>query len=397
LSSQQDETSPTQPAPTAADRHIWEFRWVRDLAILFVIVLLLALAYSIRSITAPIVVGFALAYVFNPLVNWASRWRRVPRAASTVAVMLAVILVVVGVGAYVREKLDTQVRDMVADVSKSISNSQAVQKLWLDFNATVAEFAESSKQIDSDKLKPLLDEMNELNLASVAKFLLSSLDLGVGAVGSLVSTATSLVLMMVIVAFCFFYFSWKFPSITGWFKPLIPAAQRQRTLEIIGMMDQSVAAFVRGRLIQSLVMGLLLSFGWEWTGVPYWLLLGMGCGLLNLVPYAAVAGCLVAVGLTCVHALAGADSEAAFSWSVVIWPLGVYLIVQGIDGWLVEPLVQGKATDLDPLSVLLVVFVGGAIAGLLGMLLAIPTAACAKILLREVILPRWRTYADSGD
>lgn len=159
------------------------------------------------------------------------------------------------------------------------------------------------------------------------------------------------------------------------------------------MMDRSVAAFVRGRLVQAAVMGAILSIGWLLAGVPYWLLLGMGCGLLNLVPYAAVVGCLAAVAMACVHALAG--PEAVFTWGVVIWPTVVYVAAQLIDGWIVEPLVQGKATDLDPLTVLLVVLIGGALAGLLGMLLAIPAAACVKILAREVILPKWHAYADS--
>jgi predicted PurR-regulated permease PerM len=72
----------------------------------------------------------------------------------------------------------------------------------------------------------------------------------------------------------------------------------------------------------------------------------------------------------------------------------VYLIAQLADGWLVEPVVQGKATNLDPLTVMLAVIIGGSLAGLLGMLLAIPFAACGKILAREVILPELRQFAE---
>ena len=405
-----------------ADRHVWEFRWVRDLAILLVVLLLLWAAYSIRSITAPIVIGFGLAYVFNPLVNWASRWRGVPRWASTAAVMFAAAAAVIGLAVYTFPTLSDQIEAMVKALTKFLQTNDTVQSLWRGFTAKVTELTESAQELDSAALQPVLDELSNFNLASVGRFLLNSLDVGFGAVGSLISTTMYLVLMAVIVGFCFFFFSWKFPAITGWFKPLLPVSHRDRTLEVIGLMDRSVAAFVRGRLIQALVMGLLLSVGWWLAGVPYFLLLGMGCGLLNLVPYAAVAGCLIAVGLSCIHALAGMvpdeglaaaqmameaatetptpeqgaleATRAPFPWAVVIWPLVVYIIVQLIDGWAVEPLVQGKATDLDPLTVLLVVMVGGALAGLLGMLLAIPVAACVKILLREVILPEWRAYAE---
>ena len=363
---------------------------MRDLAILLVVVVLLWAVYSIRSITAPIVVGFGLAYVFNPFVNWAWRWKKVPRWASTSAVMLAGLLAAAGVVVWAVPTLWWQARDLIGTLTKFIATNTTLRSLWASFTDKVAE---SSQGLDSESLKPILDELDSLNFPAIARFLLKSLDIGVGAVGSVFSTTTYLVLMAVIIGFCFFFFSWKFSSITDWFKSLIPASRQERSLEVIGMMDRSVAAFVRGRLVQAAVMGAILSIGWLLAGVPYWLLLGMGCGLLNLVPYAAVVGCLAAVAMACVHALAG--PEAVFTWGVVIWPTVVYVAAQLIDGWIVEPLVQGKATDLDPLTVLLVVLIGGALAGLLGMLLAIPAAACVKILAREVILPKWHAYADS--
>jgi len=88
------------------------------------------------------------------------------------------------------------------------------------------------------------------------------------------------------------------------------------------------------------------------------------------------------------------DPGAGFSiWAVFVAPSLAYLVVQALDGWVVEPLVQGRATNLDPLSVLLAVLVGGALAGLAGMLVAIPVAACAKILGQEVVVPRLRELA----
>ena len=136
-------------------------------------------------------------------------------------------------------------------------------------------------------------------------------------------------------------------------------------------------------------MSVVLSVGWWIAEVPYWLLLGLLSGLLNLVPFAAVVGCAAALLLTTIDAVAGGQ------WTlwVLIWPAAVYMVAQLLDGWVVEPLVQGAATDLDPVSVLLVVMVGGAVAGLLGMLLAIPVAACVKILAKEIVLPKLRKLA----
>ena len=61
---------------------------------------------------------------------------------------------------------------------------------------------------------------------------------------------------------------------------------------------------------------------------------------------------------------------------------------------MLTPLIQGKVTDLDPVSIVVAVLAGGTLAGLYGMLLAVPAAACIKILLREVAMPAIRDWSD---
>jgi predicted PurR-regulated permease PerM len=93
--------------------------------------------------------------------------------------------------------------------------------------------------------------------------------------------------------------------------------------------------------------------------------------------------------------MSATGDDTAFTWGLFIWPTVVYAIAQLADGWAVEPLVQGKATNLDPLTVMLAVIIGGALMGLLGMLLAIPLASSIKILGREWIVPELKAYAES--
>jgi predicted PurR-regulated permease PerM len=243
----------------------------------------------------------------------------------------------------------------------------------------------------TEMLAGTADWLSQMDWGQVAQFLLTSLDVGVGVVGSAISITSYFALSAIIIGFCFFFFSWKLDKLTAWFVPFIPVQHKTEVLGVVVMMDKSVAAFIRGRLIQAGVMSVILSIGWWMAGVPSWLLLGVLSGLLNLVPFAAVVGFLAAVVLALVDSVAG----GGFTIWVLIWPTVVYILAQGLDGWVVEPIVQGKATDLDPVSVLLAVMIGGALAGLLGMLIAIPAAACIKILSRQVVLPRLRVLAGS--
>ncbi len=241
----------------------------------------------------------------------------------------------------------------------------------------------------AELLAQAADWFATLDWGKTTSVVLSSLDVGVGVVGSAISLTSYIALSAVIIAFCFFFFSWKLDKIIAWFIPLIPAKYRSEVLGVMVQMDKSIAAFIRGRLIQAAVMAFVLSVGWWLAGVPSWLLLGILSGALNLIPFAAVIGFAIALLLAVIDSFAG----GTFSIWVLIWPTAVYVLAQSLDGWVVEPIVQGKATDLDPVSVLVAVMIGGALAGLLGMLIAIPTAACIKILSKEVILPRLHKLA----
>lgn len=387
-----------------ADRRLWRIQWVRDLGWIGLTATLLVLAYAVRALILPVLIALALAYMVNPLIVWLKRCCRVPRMAGTMLVMLAGAILVMAMMLAIVPAMVDQAEDLVKQLSENYASSfeKAIQPYIddvlhrinptpgsadLDFESSVEVVPINNDPTPATWLKGL----EKLDLTAVGQTILQSLDVGVGVVGSAINLAAYLVLASVLIGFSFFFFSWKFDAILLWFDQFIPADQRERTLHIVGRMDRAVSAFIRGRLIQSLVMMIVLSIGWKLAGVPYWLLLGVASGLLNLIPYAAVVGWLTALLLVTVHQLAGVNPDSAgFGVLMLVWPTVVYAIAQLLDGWVVEPLVQGKATELDPLTVMLAVIIGGGLFGLLGLILAIPATACLKILAQELLLPRLR-------
>jgi predicted PurR-regulated permease PerM len=442
---------------TEHTKPLWMERWFQlllgSLVLLavgsLVVPWLLGLVYALRSVLLPLVIALGLAYIFNPIVTWMNRRLRLPRWAGTGVVFIGAIWAVMILGLLILPPLISQSADLiekaktypekittlVQEQSAKHSNTDAVPaesgvastdtmgdagtvtevpttetadaiNPATDMTGTGPEEITATEEDLLDQLRVIIDDalgperaagllataadwLSTLDWGKVAQFVLSSLDVGVGVVGSALSLTSYLVLSAVIAGFCFFFFSWKLDKLIGWFVPFIPAQHKTEVLGVVVQMDKSVASFIRGRLVQASVMACVLSIGWWLAGVPSWLLLGVLSGLLNLVPFAAVVGFLAALVLVLVDTVAG----GSFTIWVVVWPTVVYVLAQGLDGWVVEPIVQGKATDLDPVSVLLAVMIGGALAGLLGMLIAIPSAACIKILSREVILPRLRKLA----
>ena len=438
--------------------HLWDYCWVRDLLFILAVLTVLWMAYSIRSITAPILIGFGFAYVFNPFVTWANHKIKWPRWLITLLILLFAYVGLASMFIYVIPQAYSQGQQLVQTVRTAVNQNaekidpfyRLVLKQFPSLNDTL-EPDDASEQTQSDQTKSdktqtsstqsqtdqeqekqaqvvsavveelaksdspqskttadkatstesqdstdpdLQKSLKDLNLnySMMGRIIMRVFNVGVGAVGSAFNLASYLALLLVIISFCFFFFSWKLGPILEWFKPLIPLDVRERTLHILGEIDKSTNAFIRGRIVQSLVMSVILSIGWVFAGVPSWLLMGILCGFLNLIPFAAAFGFLAALALTLMSVTGG---DVDFTWGLVIWPTVVYAIAQLADGWIVEPLVQGKATNLDPLTVMLAVIIGGALMGLLGMLLAIPLASSIKILGREWLVPELKAYAES--
>ena len=218
---------------------------------------------------------------------------------------------------------------------------------------------------------------------------------GAGAkqVWGLVVGSIELGLLVFLVPFYFFYFATAYPRVLRFGEDFIPDHNRDRIEHLIREMDRAVAGFVRGRLVISAILGTIFAIGWLIVGVPYSLALGLLVGVFCAVPYLSVIGVPVAVTLLAVDQFSLPESERMVWWGIVVWPTAVYMVGQSLDDWVLTPLIQGKVTNLNPVAIVVAVLAGGTLAGIYGMLLAVPAAACVKIILSEVVMPRiqaWR-------
>jgi predicted PurR-regulated permease PerM len=216
---------------------------------------------------------------------------------------------------------------------------------------------------------------------------------GSEAVMDVLGAIIRLSLLAFLIPFYFFFFSVSYPHVVNFAHGLIPNANRKRTLELLGKMDTAVAGFVRGRIVICFIVGLILSMGWVICGVPYGITLGMVVGAFFLVPYLAGVGLPLAIAFLWFEQMSIPDPTMRMSWAWIIGgPSLVFAIVQIIETYILTPVIAGKATNLDPVTILVAVLAGGSVGGVYGMLLAIPAAACAKILITDVVLPRVKAW-----
>ena len=145
-----------------------------------------------------------------------------------------------------------------------------------------------------------------------------------------------------------------------------------------------VVSFFRGQLIIGLIMGALLALGFTLVGLKFGLFIGLMLGVLNIVPYlGTIIGLSVALPLAFLQP--GGDLR------LVGLVIGVFILVQNIEGWYLTPKIMGERTGLHPVAIIVAIFFWGtALGGILGMVLAIPLTAffvTAWRLLKHKYLP----------
>ncbi len=140
--------------------------------------------------------------------------------------------------------------------------------------------------------------------------------------------------------------------------------------------DAIISNFIRGQLTICFIIAILYSIGLLIIGVPFALLLGFIGGIGDIIPYL---GTYTALALSILVSLSYSPSL-----KTVIFILLLFAVVKGIDNFILSPKILGKSSGLHPVIVIISIFVGGKLLGVMGMLIAIPFTALIKILLKEL-------------
>jgi predicted PurR-regulated permease PerM len=136
----------------------------------------------------------------------------------------------------------------------------------------------------------------------------------------------------------------------------------------------------------ALLQGLLFAIGFSAVGLRYGFVLGLVLGFLNIIPYL---GSIVGLSVALPLALFQNDG----GWVLVAWVLGVFAVVQMIEGYLLTPKIMGDRTGLHPVAIIVAIFFwGSALGGILGMILAIPLTAFLVVawrLAKDKYIEEW--------
>lgn len=178
---------------------------------------------------------------------------------------------------------------------------------------------------------------------------------------------------------------------TDEFKPfvvgLFPPASQDHASQVFTEIGRAFGGYIRGTLIAMLLIGGLTGTGLALLGVPYALLLGILAGFTELLPYL---GPWISGTVSVLVALITVDPGKALQ--VVV----LFILIQNIEGNVIEPLVMSRAVKINPLVVIVAVLIGLDLLGIVGAILAVPVAAAIQIVFVHVLAPAIRRSSASS-
>ena len=323
------------------------------------------LLYWMRGVLTPIFLAFAIAYVLDPVVDRFEALR-VPRGVGIAIVMLSVLTLLTLVVVLVVPRLVADVvgvlRDLPAHAQTLLERAQAwLGRMGIQTPATSGEWVQRFRE-HADKIA-----------GTVAAPVGTALKWVVGGTATAIGAAVGALIVPVLAI----YLLYDFDRITAGIRDLIPLRYRESVTSYAREIDAVLGQFVRGQLVVMVILAVLYGGAYAALGIRLAVPIGIAAGILNFVPYL---GSAFALASGIIMSLIGGGG-----WGQLIGVLIAYAVIQSLEGFVITPRVVGKTVGLRDVWVLLALFVGGELFGFLGVLLALPGAAVAKIFVMRAI------------
>jgi len=319
---------------------------------------LLAFVWVFGDVLLPFVLGFAIAYLLDPLVSFLGR-RKIPRSLATISILGLFFLFVFIVLALITPPLYREVAELAEAMPSYVdrlSEMMAPYISWLQSKFENGDFSQFEQTIQDNLGKAL----------SVGSNVLSSIASG----GQAFAGFLTVTVLTPIIAF-FVMNEW--PSIKEWVDDMLPRHSRTTIKTLLADIDSKLSGFVRGQLSISFLLAIVYAIALTIAGLNFGFMIGLMAGLLSIIPLVgSTIGLIVSVGVAWFQ-------SAQLSFVGII--AGIFIAGQFLEGNFLTPKLLGKSVGLHPLWILFALLAGGSLFGVVGMLLSVPVAASVGVLL----------------
>lgn len=333
-------------------------------ALLFVNILLLTkisfvftpFVVFLKTIFFPVLLAGVLFYILHPFVSLLER-----KGVSRIVSIASIYIIVLGLFVFLAVTVIPIIKDQV---NALIDN---LPYFGHEIERAARKFGESN-------VIGRMQESLNVDFANIVKDstmnFTKSLSSVTGNVTGFLSTITEVVLTFVMVPFILFYLLKDGEQLPNHFLKFISEQRQPAAKRILDDMHYAISSYIRGQIIVSLFIGIMLLIGYLIIGIKYAVLLAILAMIVNIVPYV---GPIIAI--TPALIIAFIDSP-----SMVLKVIIVMMIVQLAEGKFISPQVMGKKLDIHPITIIFIILTAGNLFGIMGIILAIPGYAILKVL-----------------
>ena len=321
--------------------------------------LFLVALYLLRGILLPFVAGMAIAYFLDPICDWlethgcSRSWATAIVSVGFGIVIVLALLILVPI----------------------------LERQLIEFAGRLPGYLNSA----ADRLLPQIQTLAErLGIGSLAD-LRNSVSTQIGGIVSWMGAAiirivssgvafANLLSLLFITPVVAFYLLRDWDRFVRQIDDLLPRGHRDTIQAQLRQIDRSLAGFARGQASVCLVLAAYYGLGLSLVGLEFGLVVGLGIGMISFIPYVgSITGLVVSIGI----------ALAQFSdWGPVFIVLGVFVLGQVLEGYVLTPRLVGNRVGLHPVWVIFALLAGGTLFGFVGLLLAVPAAAVIGVLMR---------------
>ena len=311
-----------------------------------------------QQVLTPFIISVLVTFLLNPVVKFLERngFNRIVAVATIMASLTLVIVILVIF-------LSPVVSQEVQSITKGLENKTPTQVF--ERFITVLE-----KDIPLLKSNP---EISQQFMAKVTTLMYELLNESI----TIIPEIFSGVITFILIPFMTFFLLKDGRRIKKSVIQMVPNRYFEMALSLIFKIDQQLGNYIRGQLLVSLVIGTLSVIALRILDVPYYFFIGVIAGAANMIPYfGPIAGAVPAVILNLVD-------KGTFTAAVLV--VVAFAVIRLIDDTVVSPNILARSVEIHPLVVIIVIFIGGKMFGLLGLLLCIPVTGIIKVTVEELI------------
>lgn len=318
------------------------------------------IAVLIKTIVLPIILSGILYYLLNPLVDMLEK-RNIKRGWSILILYLLIAGILTVVVLAVIPVLRTQIMSLI-DNFPTYSEKVRQQFEELTGSQLYSQLQEAVNINSQEWWGTITQKATEILNSTWSK------------VGGFLGAFTEIVLSIITVPFVLFYMLKDGKKLPQKILSFLPTQSRSGILHVLQDINHQISSFIRGQIIVSVCIGILLYIGYMIIGLDYALILAIIASFTSVVPYLGPA-----IAITPALIVALVTSPVMLLKMVAVWT-----IVQLIEGKFISPQIMGKTLKIHPITIIFVILTAGNLFGVVGILLAVPGYAVLKVCVTHI-------------